>query len=95
MEHTVVLKIEINYGRAGSVVCHYAANDVVRSTAQFHVKTWIVARSTADRPTSSVGMQQRYCDLVYKYRRGFRMKLYMLYVATRKSKMKSSAAKTT
>jgi hypothetical protein len=88
MEHTDILKIEINYGRAGSFVCHYAANDVVRCTAQFPVKAWIVALSTADRPTLSVGMQERYCDLVYKYRIGFRMKLYMLYVATRKSKMK-------
>jgi hypothetical protein len=57
MEHMDFLKIEIDYGRAGSVVCHYAVNDVVRSTAQFRDKAWIVALSTADRPTSSVGMQ--------------------------------------
>ena len=82
MEHTKFLKIEIDYSRAGSVICHYAANDVVRSTAHFRVKAWIVALSTADRTRSSVGTQQRYCDLVYKYRRGFRVKLYMLYVAT-------------
>ena len=87
-------KIEIDYGRAGSVICHYAVNDVVRSTAQFNVKAWIVARSNADRSTSSVGMQQRYCDLVCKYRRGFSMKLYVLCVATRKGKMKCIAAKT-
>ena len=37
MEHTKFLKIEIDYSRAGSVICHYAANDVVRSKAHFRV----------------------------------------------------------
>jgi hypothetical protein len=57
MEFIDFLKIEIDYGRAGSVVCHYAANVVVRSTDQFRVQAWIVALSTADLPTSMVGMQ--------------------------------------
>jgi hypothetical protein len=52
MEHRDFVKIVVDYGRTGSVICHYAANDVVRSTALFRVKA---CRTEYGRPDDVIG----------------------------------------
>jgi hypothetical protein len=64
MEHMDLLKLEINYGRAGA---SFVTMLQTMSSALWPSSVLKRAGLSSAERTSSVGMQRRHCDLVYIY----------------------------